>query len=201
MNRSARDAGPALLIARFNTDLSSNRAQKRVSKHKEKEKRSRRSQMEQAIDVDFMKLDTLIEEKYDNNQEALVMILQELNAEYNYVPPETLRYVAEKMDIPLSKIYSVATFYKAFHLEPRGRHIISQCVGTACHVRGAMRIKGKVEKSLSVKAGENTNDMRYTFETVRCIGCCSLGPVIKIDDDVYSNVEQEQVDKILGNYQ
>lgn len=157
--------------------------------------------MEQAIKVDLMKLDTLIEEKFDNNQEALVMILQEVNAEYNYVPPEALRYVAEKMDIPLSKIYSIATFYKAFHLEPRGRHIISQCVGTACHVRGAMRIKGKVEKSLSVKAGENTKDMRYTLETVRCIGCCSLGPVIKIDDDVYSNVEQDQVDKMLEKYQ
>lgn len=157
--------------------------------------------MEQTIDVDLMKLDTLIEEKFDNNQEALVMILQEVNAEYNYVPPEALRYVAEKMDIPLSKIYSIATFYKAFHLEPRGRHIISQCVGTACHVRGATRIKGKVEKSLSVKAGENTKDMRYTFETVRCIGCCSLGPVIKIDDDVYSNVEQDQVDKMLEKYQ
>ncbi|MBW1739845.1 MAG: NADH-quinone oxidoreductase subunit NuoE [Deltaproteobacteria bacterium] len=157
--------------------------------------------MEQANDVDLMNLDTLIEKKFDNNPEALVMVLQEVNAEYNYVPQGALQYVAEKLDIPLSKVYSVATFYKAFHLEPRGRHIISQCVGTACHVRGAMRIKGKLEKSLSIKEGENTKDMKYTFETVRCIGCCSLGPVIKIDDDVYSNVEQDQVDKILEKYQ
>jgi NADH:ubiquinone oxidoreductase subunit E len=157
--------------------------------------------MGQASDVDLMKLDTLIEEKYDSNPESLVMVLQEVNAEYNYVPEEALRYVAEKLDVPLSKVYGVATFYKAFHLEPRGRHIVSQCLGTACHVRGAMRIKGQVEKSLSIREGENTDDMRYTFETVRCIGCCSLGPVIKIDDDVYSNVEQDQVGKILEKYQ
>jgi NADH:ubiquinone oxidoreductase subunit E len=148
-----------------------------------------------------MKLDTLIEEKYDSNPEALVMVLQEVNAEYNFLPQEALRYVAEKLDVPLSKVYGVATFYKAFHLEPRGRHIVSQCLGTACHVRGAMRIKGQVEKSLSIREGENTEDMRYSFETVRCIGCCSLGPVIKIDDDVYSNVEQDQVGKILEKYQ
>ena len=157
--------------------------------------------MEQANDVDLVKLDTLIEEKFNNNQEALVMVLQEVSSEYNYLPQAALRYVAEKMDIPLSKVYSVATFYNAFHLKPRGRHIISQCVGTACHVRGATRIKGQVEKSLSIKAGENTEDMRYTFETVRCIGCCSLGPVVKIDDDVYSNVEQDRVEGILEKYQ
>jgi NADH:ubiquinone oxidoreductase subunit E len=157
--------------------------------------------MDQASDVDLMKLDTLIEEKYDSNPEALVMVLQEVNAEYNFLPQEALRYVAEKLDVPLSKVYGVATFYKAFHLEPRGRHIVSQCLGTACHVRGAMRIKGQVEKSLSIREGENTEDMRYSFETVRCIGCCSLGPVIKIDDDVYSNVEQDQVGKILEKYQ
>lgn len=156
--------------------------------------------MEQTVNVDLMKLDTLIEEKFDNNPEALVMVLQEVNTEYNYVPEEALRYVAEKLDVPLSKVYGVATFYKAFHLQPRGRHIISQCVGTACHVRGAMRIKGKIESRLSIKEGENTEDMRYSFETVRCIGCCSLGPVVKIDDDVYSNVEQDQVERFLEKY-
>ncbi len=157
--------------------------------------------MEQTVDVDLMKLDTLIEEKFDNNPEALVMVLQEVNTEYNYVPEAALRYVAEKLDVPLSKVYGVATFYKAFHLQPRGRHIISQCVGTACHVRGAMRIKGKIESRLAIKEGQNTEDMRYTFETVRCIGCCSLGPVVKIDDDVYSNVEQDQVERFLEKYQ
>lgn len=157
--------------------------------------------MEPTNGVDLMKLDTLIEKEFNNNPEALVMVLQAVNAEYNYVPQEALYYVAEKLNVPLSKVYSVATFYKAFHLEPRGRHIVSQCVGTACHVRGAMRIKGKMEQSLSIKEGQNTDDMRYTFETVRCIGCCSLGPVLKVDDDVYSNVEQDQVETILEKYE
>ncbi len=157
--------------------------------------------MEQAHDLDLMGLDTLIEEKFDNNPEALIMVLQEVSAEYNYVPQEALRYVAEKLDIPLSTVYSIATFYKAFHLEPRGKHIISQCLGTACHVRGAVKIKDRIESLLSIKAGETTEDMRYTFESVRCLGCCSLGPVVKVDEDVYSNVEKDQVDKILEEYQ
>jgi NADH:ubiquinone oxidoreductase subunit E len=157
--------------------------------------------MEQTVDLDLMKLDTLIEEKYNNNPEALVMVLQEVSAEYNYLPEEALRYVAEKMDIPLSKVYSVATFYTAFHLEPRGRHIISQCVGTACHVRGAVKVKDKISSLLSIKAGETTEDMKYTLDSVRCLGCCGLGPVVKVDEDVYSNVDREQVERILEGYQ
>ena len=157
--------------------------------------------MEQTVDVDLMKLDTLIEGKYNNNPEALVMVLQEVSSDYNYLPEEALRYAAEKLDVPLSKVYSVATFYTAFHLEPRGRHIISQCLGTACHVRGAVKVKNRVENVLSVKAGENTEDMKYTFETVRCLGCCGLGPVVKVDEDVYSNVDRGQVERILEGYQ
>jgi NADH-quinone oxidoreductase subunit E len=157
--------------------------------------------MQQEHDVDLMKLDTLIEENFDNNPEALVMILQEVSAEFNYLPEEALRYVAAKLDIPLSQVYSVATFYTAFHLEPRGRHIISQCLGTACHVRGAVRIKDRIASLLSIKAGETTGDMKYTFESVRCLGCCGLGPVVKVDEDVYSNVETDQVGKILQEYQ
>ena len=157
--------------------------------------------MIQTNEVDLMEIDTLIEEEYGNNPEALVMVLQAINARYNYVPEPALRYVAEKLSVPLSRVYAVATFYKAFHLDPRGRHIISQCVGTACHVRGATKVKRKVEQSLAIQEGQNTPDMRYTFETVRCIGCCSLGPVIKIDDDVYSNVEQDQVGTILEKYE
>jgi NADH:ubiquinone oxidoreductase subunit E len=157
--------------------------------------------MEPDLDVDLMKLDTIIEEKYQNNPESLVMVLQDVSAEYNYLPEEALRYVAEKFSIPLTKVYSVATFYTAFHLEPRGRHIVSQCLGTACHVRGAVRIKDRISNLLSVQAGETTEDMRYTFESVRCLGCCGLGPVVKVDEDVYSNVETDQVQEILEEYQ
>jgi NADH:ubiquinone oxidoreductase subunit E len=157
--------------------------------------------MEPDHDVDLMQLDTLIEEKHQNNPESLVMILQDVSAEYNYLPQDALRYVAEKLEIPLSKVYSVATFYTAFHLEPRGRHIVSQCLGTACHVRGAVKIKDRISNLLTVKAGETTEDMRYTFESVRCLGCCGLAPVVKVDEDVYSNVETDQVQEILEEYQ
>ena len=157
--------------------------------------------MEENHNVDLMKLDTLIEEKFQNNPESLVMVLQEENDEYNVLPQDALYYVAEKLDGPLSTVYGVATFYKAFHLQPRGRHIVSQCLGTACHVRGAVKIKDRVQNVLSIKAGENTKDMKYTFETVRCLGCCGLGPVVKVDEDVYSNVEKDQVETILGNYE
>ena len=158
-------------------------------------------EMEQNEHIDLVKVDALIEEKYNNNPDALVMILQDVSDEYNYLPIDALRYVAEKLDLPMSKVYGVATFYKAFHLEPRGRHIISQCLGTACHVRGARKIQDKVENLLSIKAGENTEDMRYTFESVRCLGCCGLGPVVKVDEDVYSNVEQDHVAGILERYE
>jgi NADH:ubiquinone oxidoreductase subunit E len=157
--------------------------------------------MEPDNGVDLMKLDTLIEQKHQNNPESLVMILQDVSAEYNYLPQDALRYVAEKLDIPLSKVYSVATFYTAFHLEPRGRHIVSQCLGTACHVRGAVKIKDRLSNLLTVKAGETTEDMRYTFESVRCLGCCGLAPVVKVDEDVYSNVETGQLQEILEEYQ
>lgn len=157
--------------------------------------------MEPDNDIDLMKVDALIEERHQNNPEALVMILQDVSAEYNYLPQDALRYVAEKLDIPLSKVYSVATFYTAFHLEPRGRHIVSQCLGTACHVRGAVKIKDRISNLLTVKAGETTEDMKYTFESVRCLGCCGLGPVVKVDEDVYSNVETDQLQGILEEYQ
>jgi NADH:ubiquinone oxidoreductase subunit E len=157
--------------------------------------------MEPDNGVDLMKLDALIEERHQNNPEALVMILQDVSAEYNYLPQDALRYVAEKLDVPLSKVYSVATFYTAFHLQPRGRHIVSQCLGTACHVRGAVKIKDRISNLLTVKAGETTEDMRYTFESVRCLGCCGLAPVVKVDEDVYSNVETDQIQDILEEYQ
>jgi len=157
--------------------------------------------MKNAIDVNLAEIDNLIEGKYRNNKEALVMILQDITGLYNYIPPQVLPHVARKLGVPPSKVFSVATFYRAFHLEPRGKHIISQCLGTACHVRGAIRIKDKIGSLLSINAGETTEDMRYTFESVRCLGCCSLGPVVKVDEDVYSNVEKDQVDKILEEYQ
>ena len=103
--------------------------------------------------------------------------------------------------VPLSQIYGVATFYSTFSLKPRGRNIISICLGTACHVRGGERVRERIQDSLNIGDGETTEDMRFTFETVRCIGCCSLGPVVKINEDMHGHISSDKVNNILDLYE
>ena len=115
------------------------------------------------------------------------------------------RYFNESVFIecckPMTFTQQNATFYSTFSLEPRGRNIISICLGTACHVRGGERVRERVEGSLNIKDGETTDDRRFTLETVRCIGCCSLGPVLKINEDVYGHISSDQVKKIMDRYE
>jgi len=151
--------------------------------------------------IDFMELDQIIGEEYGNNKENLIMILQAIQRRYNYLPKQALSYLSSKLDLPFSKIYGVATFYSTFSLEPRGRHIISVCLGTACHVRGAERIREKIHETLCIADGQTTPDMRFTLESVRCIGCCSLGPVVKIDEDMHARIPTDKVVKILDSYE
>lgn len=124
-------------------------------------------------------------DKYQRNKGMLVSILQDIQAEYNYLPEESLVKVSKDLDVPLSQVYSVATFFKAFSLTPRGRHLINVCLGTACHVRGAVRILEAIERETGIKAGETTEDLKYTLETVNCLGACALGPIVVVDG-VYS---------------
>lgn len=152
-------------------------------------------------DIDYMELDRIIEADFGNDKENLIMILQAIQKEYNYLPRPALAYLSTKIDVPMSKIYGVATFYSTFSLEPRGRNIISICRGTACHVRGAERVLEQIQKSLSICDGETTEDMRFTLESVRCIGCCSLGPVVKINEDMHGRIATDKVDKILKQYE
>jgi NADH:ubiquinone oxidoreductase subunit E len=152
-------------------------------------------------EVDFRALDDLINERFIGDKENLIMILQAINKEYNYLPRPALTYVSTRLDVPLSQIYGIATFYSMFSLEPRGRNIISICLGTACHVRGGEKIREKLEESLSIEDGETTEDMRFTLESVRCIGCCSLGPVVKINEDTHGRIAYTEVDKILEKYE
>ena len=152
-------------------------------------------------DIDYMELDTIIENEFDNNKENLIMILQAIKRKYNYIPQPTLTYLSAKIGIPYSKIYGVATFYSTFSLEPRGRNIVSICLGTACHVRGGERVRERIEESLEIKDGETTEDKRYTLESVRCIGCCSLGPVVKINEDMHGRITSDEVKSILGQYE
>ena len=153
------------------------------------------------VTIDYLELDTIIEEQFDGDKENLIMILQEIQKRYNYLPQATLTYLAAKIDIPISTIFGVGTFYSTFSLEPRGKHIISVCLGTACHVRGAERVRERLQESLNIHDGQTTEDMRFTLESVRCLGCCSLGPVVRVDDDIHGRITADMTETIVEKYQ
>ena len=116
-------------------------------------------------------------DNYQHDRGMLVSVLQDVQTEYNYLSKEALMQVSHSLDIPLTQVYSVATFFKAFSLKPRGRHLINVCLGTACHVRGAVRILEKIERDLGINSGETTPDLKFTLETVNCVGACALKKV------------------------
>lgn len=132
---------------------------------------------------------------------ALVGILQEIQRQEGYLPRKTLVGLSEKLDLPLSRLYGLATFYRSFSLTPTGRHRVCVCLGTACHVRGGQAILDRFERLLAVRAGGTTLDRRFTLETVRCVGCCSLGPVVRVDDETFGRVRQDKLAKILTHFQ
>ena len=138
--------------------------------------------------------------RYRNDKGMLVSILQDVQAEYNYLPRPTLEEVSKGLDVPLSQVYSVATFFKALSLKPRGRHLINVCMGTACHVRGAVKVLETIERDINVKSGETTEDMKFTLETVNCVGACALGPVVIVDGEYYGQVKTEKVKDMLEDY-
>jgi len=124
-------------------------------------------------------------------------VLQDIQAKYGYLPEEELIETAETLDVPLIDVYGVATFYKSFSLTPRGRHQVKVCLGTACHVRGADRIVEEVERKLAIKPGETSEDGEFSLETVMCLGCCAIGPVVVIDGKYYGQVTPTKVESIL----
>ena len=152
------------------------------------------------MEIDTSEVDEVID-SFSGDLSRLIGILQDIQANFNYLPREALVRVSERLEIPISQVFSVATFFKAFSLTPRGRHQVSVCLGTACHVRGGARILGKLERDLKVEAGGTTEDLRFTLESVRCLGCCSLGPVVVIDKDTYGRLNQEKVAKLLDQYE
>lgn len=136
-------------------------------------------------------------ERYGGDKAFLVSILQDVQAQYNYLPKHKLLEVAEALNIAHSQVFAVATFYKAFSLEPRGTHIISVCLGTACHVRGAPRILDTLERTLNLKAGNTAADGNFTLETVNCVGACALGPIVIVDGEYHGQMTQGKVKKII----
>jgi NADH-quinone oxidoreductase subunit E len=138
--------------------------------------------------------------RYQGDPGMLVAILQDVQAEYNYLPREALVLVGQGLDVPFSQVYSVASFFKAFSLKPRGRHLINVCLGTACHVRGAGRVLDEIERRLGIKSGETTEDLRYTLETVNCVGACALGPIVVVDGNYSGQMTGSRVKPILESY-
>lgn len=147
----------------------------------------------------FMKLDEILK-KYQGATGALIPVLQEVQNLYGYLPKDVMQHMAEKMEIPISQIYGVVTFYAQFHLTPRGKNVIRVCQGTACHVRGAKEILQEIEEELKIKAGGTTEDLLFTLETVACIGACGLAPVLMINENTYGRLTPESIMGILAQY-
>jgi NADH-quinone oxidoreductase subunit E len=145
------------------------------------------------------KLNAIID-KYRSDREQLIGLLQDISAEFGYLPEEMLKEASGQLDVPLSLLYSLATFYSGFRLEPRGRHHICVCVGTACHVKGAQRILEEFERELKLQPGETSPDMEYTLETVNCLGACALSPLVVADNEYHGKSEQKTVKRILKGF-
>lgn len=137
-------------------------------------------------------------DKHGNERSALMSILGEIQDKYRYLPESALRMVAEKTGCALVDIYAAATFYHAFSLEPKGKHIVSVCLGTACHVRGGRSVAEEFERQLNISAGETTPDREFTLETVNCLGACALGPIVLVDGKYFSKVDRKDVKQIIN---
>ena len=155
--------------------------------------------MEDNINIDWQKIDEIIV-KYGGDSEALLMIMQDISDLYNYVPPEVIPVLVERLGVKESLIYGVATFYKTISLEPRGKYIVSVCTGTACHVRGADKIMHALQEKMDIGEGQTTEDRLFTLEAVRCIGCCASGPVITVNKDTHGGLDRTSTLDIVDAY-
>jgi len=158
------------------------------------------STIQYILENNARKVEDLID-SYIDRKEQLISLLQDVQAEFNYIPQDIIVRISQKLDIPLSQVFSVATFFQAFSLKPRGRHTVTICLGTACHVKGGQRLVDKMKRDFHIEPGETTDDERFTLETANCLGCCALGPVVVVDGKYESQVNQEKLDKILKKYE
>lgn len=149
--------------------------------------------------MDLTKVDE-ITESYDGDKSSLVMILQDVQEAYNYLPVPVLRHVAEKLDLGLGHVYNVATFYSSFSLEERGRHLVRVCDGTACHLRGAINLRDEITRQLGIKENETTPDKMFTLETVACLGACALAPVMTVGKQYHGQMTPEKLRQTLDAY-
>jgi NADH-quinone oxidoreductase subunit E len=145
------------------------------------------------------RIDQIID-KYPSDASSLVQVLLEIQREYHWLPKEALEKVGTKLQVPYNRIQQIVTFYKAFSLVPKGRHEINICTGTACHVRGAPRLIDSVRDLIGIGPGETDLDLKFTLETVNCVGCCALGPVMVIDGEYHGKMAPAKSEDVLKNY-
>jgi len=138
-------------------------------------------------------------EKYNRERSYLIQILHEVQREYSYLPEEALRNIASMMDISLVDVYGMATFFRSFSLEPKGKHLVTCCMGTACHVRNSTGVLEEAKRFLGINPGETTGDMLFSLETVNCLGACAMGPIVVVDDKYHGEMTPAKVKKILKN--
>lgn len=141
-----------------------------------------------------------IVDKYQGDRDMLIQVLLDVQSGLGWLPKEVLTEVSKQLGTPLTRVYQVATYYKAFSLAPRGQHLVRICMGTACQVRGSPLIRDRVQQLLGIEPGETSPDMKFSFETVNCLGCCAKGPVIMVDDAYYGPLGVSDVDKVLEKY-
>ena len=149
--------------------------------------------------VDQERLETIFSH-FEGRPADLIPVLQEIQDGYNYLPKDELKAVAHRLNVPLTQVYSVATFFKMFSLEPKGRHQIRVCLGTACHLRGGQRLVETFGRRLGVDAGHTTEDMNFSLETVGCMGSCAQAPLLMIDDKYFGRMSVDRIPKILKQY-
>ena len=151
------------------------------------------------MDLEFKNIDEIIK-RYSEIQGNLISIMQEVQSLYNYLPEEALRYLSKKINVPVTQLFAIATFFHFFSLTPKGKHQVLVCTGTTCHVKGSCGILSEVKGKLGVEEGKTTEDMKYSINTVRCVGACSFAPVIVIDKDIHRNILTDNVSEILKKY-
>ncbi|MBN2496752.1 MAG: NAD(P)H-dependent oxidoreductase subunit E [Deltaproteobacteria bacterium] len=148
--------------------------------------------------VDIGRVDRVLARHPAGVQGELINVLHDLQAELRYLPRQALERAASHLGVPEAHLFGVATFYEGFHLEPRGEHICTVCMGTACHVRGAPRLVEQAERDLGIRAGQTTPDMRLTLETVNCVGACALGPLVIFDGKYHGNMTPDRLGRLIG---
>ena len=150
--------------------------------------------------MDNERVDQIIE-KHHGEASSLIQILLDIQSENHWLPKEALERVGQKLQIPMTRIQHIATFYKAFSLVPKGRHEIHICVGTACHVRGATRVLDTIQELTGIKPGETDLDLKFSLQTVNCLGCCALGPVVEVDGKTHGKMVPSKAADVLKNYE